>query len=360
MKNTALKYGNQACITMMKKFDAPDLPPKGGFHYHAGVFLSGMMELYKICGEEAYFIYVRNWVDSIVLAPGVIDCYMKGSLDDYMAGILLIPLYEKTKDEKYSVSLKMLMANIRNWIKNSHGGFWHKEWYPNQMWLDGLYMAGPLQALYGKTFKEKYFLYEAVHQAIIMYENMQDKKTKLLYHAWDSSKMASWCNKETGLAPEFWGRALGWYVVAILDIMECLDPNSEAYAKLLSVEREVLSAVLSYQNRENHLWYQVVNKAENEGNWPESSCSCLFVYAAAKAVRMGVIEEKYLQAALLGFESIIKEFTRVDNDGNFILSGVCIGTGVLDYDGYIKRPTSENDLHGMGAFLLMCSEIAKI
>lgn len=360
MKNTALYYGEKACVTMMKKFEAPDLPPKGSFHYHAGVFLSGMMKIYEMCGKEEYFNYIKDWVDSVVIAPGVIDHYMKGSLDDYMAAILMFPLYEKTWDKKYSVTLDMLMANIKNWVKNSYGGFFHKEWRPNQMWLDGLYMAGPLQALYGKNFKEKYFLNEAVHQAVIMYENIQDKNTKLLYHAWDPSKAAEWCNKETGLAPEFWGRALGWYVVAILDIMECLDESSEEYKKLAAIEQEVLLAVLSYQQKENKLWYQVVNKADCEGNWPESSCSCLFVYAAAKAVRMGVIEKEYLEAALSGFEAIIREFTQLDDEGNLLLSGVCIGTGVLDYEGYINRPTSVNDLHGMGAFLLMCSEIAKL
>jgi len=358
-KQKALHYAEKACSTMMKKFDAPDLPPKGDFHYHAGVFLSGMMKTYEICGGEEYFDYVKKWVDSVVVAPGIVNQYMKGSLDDYMAAILLFPLYEKTWDKKYSQTLHMLMANIRNWVKNPYGGFYHKEWCPDQVWLDGLYMAGPLQALYGKTFKEKCFLDEAVRQAVIMYENIQDKETKLLYHAWDASKTAPWCDKETGLAPEVWGRALGWYVVAILDIMEHLDENSSEYKKLAEIEKEVLLAVLSYQGKENKLWYQVVNKADCDGNWPESSCSCLYVYAAAKAVRMGVIEKEYLEIALSGFEAIMKEFVRIDEEDNLILSGVCIGTGVLDYNGYINRPTSENDLHGMGAFLLMCSEIAK-
>ena len=238
-----------------EKFDAPDLPLKGWFTYHARVFLLGMMKIYELCGDEN-------------------------------------------------------------------------------------------------------FLKEAAQQAFIMHENMQDKETKLLYHAWDESRQKKWSNKETGLAPEFWGRALGWYVVAVLDIMECMDKECEQYKRLPAIEKEVLLAVLSYQNKENNLWYQVVNKADCEGNWAEASCSCLYVYTAAKAVRMGVIEKEYLEIALSGFEAIIKTFTRFDND-NLILSGICIGTGVLDYNGYINRPTSENDLHGMGAFLLMCSEIAK-
>lgn len=357
MQEKALEYGKLACDTMIAKFDAPDLPPKGSFHYHAGVFLSGMMKIHQITGEEKYFDYIKKWVDSIIVGDGIIDSFAKGALDDYMAAILLFPLYEHTGEKKYLSALKLFMGNIRNWLKNEKGGFWHKEWYPNQMWLDGLYMAGPLQATYGRKFDEEYFVKEAARQAIIMYENIQDKETKLLYHAWDPSRTASWADKKTGLAPEFWGRALGWYVVAVLDIMEHMDENGEDYKKLAMIEREVLSAIIQYQDGKSHLWYQVVNKGHFEGNWLESSCSMLFTYAVFKGVRLGVIDSKYLENAEKSFEAIINTFTEIKNDKLFI-NGICIGTGVLSYEGYIERATSVNDLHGMGAFLLMCGEIA--
>jgi len=359
MREKALYYGEMACDTMMRKFKAADLPPKGGFHYHQGVFLSGMMNVYSVCGKEAYYKYVKEWVDSIIPEPGVIHWFNKGALDDYMAGILLFPLYEKTQDEKYPEALKLLMGNIRNWRRNKKGGFYHMEWRPDQMWLDGLYMVGPLQALYAEKFNEPFFIRQAIDQALIMYENMQDKETKLLYHAWDESKKMSWANPETGLSEEFWGRALGWYVVAILDIMEHLDKNCEEYEKLAAIEREVLSAILQYQDVQKKLWYQVVNKGNEQGNWLEASCSCLYIYAAAKAVRLGIMKKEILCDVIEGFDAVIREFTQIDGD-DLLISGVCIGTGVNDYEGYIARPTSVNDLHGMGAFLLMCAEIAKI
>lgn len=359
MKDKALAYGKAACDTMMAKFQAADLPPKGGFHYHQGVFLSGMMNLYSVCGDEKYYEYMKAWVDSIIPAPGIIDRFFKGALDDYMSGILLFPLYERTKDEKYFAALKLLMPNLRNWLRNEKGGFWHKEWRYHQMWLDGLYMAGPLQAIYARKFNEPEFAVEAVKQALIMYENMQDEETKLLYHAWDCSRQEAWADRETGLSEEFWGRALGWYVVAVLDIMEQLNRDSEEYHMLDRIEREVLEAVCGCQSRENGLWYQVLNKAEVAGNWPESSCSCLFTYALAKAVRMGVIGEEYLENALSGFEGVLSTFITME-EGMLSMSGVCVGTGVNNYEGYIKRPTSINDLHGMGAFLLMCAEIARM
>lgn len=232
-------------------------------------------------------------------------------------------------------------------------------WKAQQMWLDGLYMAGPLQAIYAKNFNDPSYIKEAANQAFLMHEHMQDKETKLLYHAWDSSKEMPWANSETGLAPEFWGRALGWYVVAILDIMEQMDKTSDDYKKLAEIEREVLEALIKYQDKNEKLWYQVVNKGDKDGNWLEASCSCLFTYALAKSVRLGVGKPEWLENVKAGFENIIRKFVEVKNDDLFI-SGVCIGTGVLDYQGYIERPTSVNDLHGMGAFLLMCAEIAKI
>lgn len=360
MKEKALFYGELACNTIINRYLPEELPPVGDFHYHQGVFLSGVMNIYDICKKEYYFEYIKKWVDCIVYENGVIHWFVKGSLDDYMAGLLLFPLYEKTKEKKYIDALHLLMGNIKNWCRNSKGGFWHKEWLPNQMWLDGLYMVGPLQAIYGTKYKEKEFLEQAINQAYIMYENMQDSNTKLLYHAWDEDKNTVWANKETGLSSEFWGRSIGWYVVAILDIMESMDEKDSEYLKLSSIVTEVLKAIINYRDEKRFLWYQVVDKGNETGNWLESSCSCLFVYAIAKSIRMGLLEPYYLKLVKESFMEIINNFVKVDNLNNLWLNGICIGTGVNDYKGYIERPTSVNDLHGMGAFLLMCAELCKV
>lgn len=359
VKNKALYYGKLACDTIIEKYQAIDLPPKGGFHYHQGVFLSGMMNIYSICGDEKYFNYMKEWVDSIVTEPGVIRWFDKGALDDYMAGIHLVTLYKKTGDEKYSVAMKLQMGNLRNWRRNSYGGFWHMEqWSCRQMWLDGLYMAGPVQMQYAKLFDAPYLSEQAVEQAFIMYEHMHDEETGLMYHAWDPRLSAEWADKNTGLSEEFWGRAIGWYVVAILDMMEHMDNNCEAYQRLAAIERNVLSSIAKYQDPISGAWYQVVDKGSKQDNWHESSCSCLFTYAIAKAVRMGIVDRKFLHVAVKGFDSVISEFITVEGK-ELTMSGICIGTGVLQYEGYINRPTSVNDLHGMGAFVLMCAEMAR-
>lgn len=357
MNEKALYYGKLACQTMMNKYAAQDLPPKGGFHYHQGVFLSGMMHLYEVCGGEEYFQYMKDWVDSIVVAPGVIHYYKKGCLDDYMAGIHLFQLYERTKDEKYLAAMQIQMPNLRNWCRNSYGGLWHMEYCTHQMWLDGLYMAGPVQMMYAKLFDLPELSEQAIEQAYIMYEHMRDEKTGLMYHAWDPVFWTPWATKPHGLSTEFWGRAMGWYVVAILDLMEQLPKDSPHYQCLADIEREVLGAVLRYQDAGGG-WYQVVDKGHLEDNWLESSCSCLYTYATAKAVRMGVLDVSYLEQAKKGFEAVLREFITVE-EGQLTMKGICVGTGVMDYKGYISRPTSVNDLHGMGAFLLMCAEMAK-
>lgn len=358
MKN-AIYYAKKSCDTMMRKFDAPDLPPKGKFHYHQGVFLSGMMNTYKVCGEEKYYDYIKKWVDSIIYPDGSIHEFDRNMLDDIQPSILLFDLYERTKDERYKTALETMMSVLRDWHCNPIGGFWHKEYNKNEMWLDGLYMAGPLEAQYSVTFGDMSFINTAVEQIIIMRDHMQDKETKLLYHAWDYYKQLGWADKDTGLAPEFWGRALGWYVVAILDILEFLPKDHPKRSEIISIELEVLDAIAKYRDEKTGMWYQVVDKGNCEGNWVESSCTCLFSYAMAKAVRMGLTDDKkFVDMAIDGFNGVIENSVEEKGD-DLLIGGVCIGTGVCSYEGYIARPTSINDLHGVGAFLLMCAEIAK-
>lgn len=359
MHNRVLDIGCRACNTMMKKYQkAKSLPPEGLFHYHQGVFLSGMMKIYELCGEEKFYEYIKSWVDSIIMPDGKIETYDPTRLDDIQPGILLFPLYKRTGDEKYKIALNTLIDIIRNWKKNEFGGFWHKECHPNQMWLDSLYMGGPIQAEYAQFSGETQFLDEAAKQAVIMYENIVDKKTGLMFHAWDSSKCEKWADKETGLSPFIWGRAQGWYVVAILDILQFMPMQHPLREKLIEIERNVLGSILKYRDDKTKMWYQLVDMTDNPDNWIETSCSCLFTAAIAKAVRMNVLDEKYRQIAIECFDGIYDSIIKQDED--VIVNNICIGTGVDDYKYYIERPRTESDLHGVGAFLLMCAEVAQI
>ncbi len=371
MENKALKTACNLCDTMMRKFpDAADLPPKNAFHYHQGVFLSGMMNTYMVSGDEKYFNYIKAWVDSILHEDGSMDEYDpacpnvfqpgfdRSRLDDIQPGILLFPLYKKTGEEKYKIFVNTLVDVLRTWKKNKAGGFWHKDRHPNQMWLDSIYMGGPIQAEFADFSGESHFLDTAIDQAIIMFENMYDEKSGLMVHAWDESKEVDWADPVTGLSSEVWGRAFGWFVVASLDILQFTPENHPKRARLIEIEKKLLNNIIKYRDEDAKMWYQVVNKGDVEGNWIENSCSSLFTAALAKAIRMNIIDESYKDYVKECFEALDAS---LEHDGeDVIVNNVCIGTGVCDYEGYISRPTSANDLHGVGAFLLMCTEVARV
>ena len=186
----------------------------------------------------------------------------------------------------------------------------------------------------------------------------RDEKTGLWYHAYDASRKMPWADPETGLSSEFWGRSIGWVPVAVLDDLEFVPKNRQEYKELGRLVHDLLTAVIRYQDPESGLWYQVVDKGGQKGNWLETSCSCLFTAAIARAVRVGLLDKGSLDYAKKGFEGVIDRLKWEGQD--LLVDHICVGTGVGDYKHYCRRPTSTNDLHGMGAFLIMCAEIEAI
>ncbi|MEG1752914.1 MAG: glycoside hydrolase family 88 protein [Christensenella sp.] len=351
---TPLAYACAACNTMMRKYRAEDLPPKGHFHYHQGVFLSGMYKTYLQCNDERYFSYIKAWVDCVVDSDGNIPSVNPGWLDDIQPGILLFPLLERTDDIRYKKALDTLLPYVLNTPRNRVGGFWHKDVFPNQMWLDGLYMAGPICAEYAQRFHRTEYLNLVTEQIILMETNLRDEKSGLWYHAWDESRQALWADSNTGLSAEFWGRSVGWVPVALLDDMDFMDTQDSRYSEIGDIAVRLLQAVLRYQTPEGR-WCQVIDKAHKAENWPENSCSCLFVAAISKAVRIGLLDKSYLLAAQKGYDAVIASLNWQNDD--LMIGNVCIGTDVGDFKHYCERPVSTNDLHGVGAFLLMCEEL---
>ncbi len=349
-------YAKASVDTMMRKYKAADLPPKGHFHYHQGVFLSGVYKTYQACGEKKYFQYIKDWVDASIDKDGTPVDFNKGHLDDLQPGILMYALLDETGDVKYKKALDLLVTALKDMPRNEIGGFWHKDDLPDQMWLDGLYMGGPIGAEYGARFDAPECFDLVAEQVLLMEQATKDEKTGLLYHAWDSSKAESWADKETGLSPEFWGRSIGWVPVAVLDDLDFIPKDHKKRSEMERFVRELLQTVCNYQSDQGR-WYQVVDKGGQEGNWLETSCSCLFVAAICKAAGKGILPESYLEQARKGFEGVIDSLGW--NGEDLLVGNVCIGTGVGDYKHYCDRPTSVNDLHGVGAFLIMCTEMQK-
>ena len=345
-------YARAAIETMMRKYEAAKLPPEGHFHYHQGVFLSGVYQIYKLCQDERYFQYIKDWVDSCVNKEGEIESRDPGQLDDIQPGILLFPLLDATGDERYKKAMDILISAVRTFPRNEEGGFWHKKRYPNQMWLDGLYMAGPFATEYGKRFQRMDDLENAISQALLMEEKTRDERTGLWYHAWDCSRKAEWAEARTGLSPEFWGRSIGWVPVALLEELNFIPKKHPGHQKLRRLIRELLEAICRYQSEDGR-WYQVVDKGGMAGNWLETSCSCLYVAAIYRAIELEILPGKYLIKAQNGYKGVIQSLQWKEED--LLIGGICIGTGVGNYRHYCERPASVNDLHGVGAFLLMCA-----
>ena len=354
--HTPLEWAEKACEAIMAKYSPEMLPPEQRFHYHQGVFLLGMERSWKVNHKESYFNYLKAWVDSLVAADGSIENRNSDELDDVQAGILLFDLYQQTGDERYKKAVQTLVELLKTWSKNAEDGFWHKGRYPNQMWLDGLYMYGPLAVQYGSCFNQSEYFDLVVEQARLMIKHTLDRKTGLLYHGWDESKKAGWADPVTGQSPEFWGRAIGWYAVALHDILDYLPEKHPHRKELIKNLKKLIIALLKYQDKQTGLWYQVVDKGYKEDNWLELSCSCLYVYAIAKAVRKKYLGKRFIGFANKAYDGIIQKL-QFDENGQLQISEICVGTGIGDYAHYIARPRTVNDLHGAGAFVLSCMEM---
>ena len=357
-RQTMVQLAEQACETLMNKFEAPQLPPVKHFHYHQGVFLSGVHHTWQLNGNPKYMEYIRAWVDSCIAPDGNIFGFNPGNLDDLQPGILLFPLYDQTGEEKYKLAMDTIAMFYRITPTNPDGGFWHGCYRRNQMWLDGLYMAGPFMTEYGVRYDRPDMIDQVIFQAKLMREKTRDEKTGLWRHAWDWERREDWADPVTGKSPEFWGRSMGWVPVALLQEAELLPAGSEAQKKQAGLACELLKALLPWQDRESGLWYQVTDKGDDPKNWPESSCTCLYTAALSMALRMGWMDESCRAVIEKAVHGVLKYVGKDEN--GLLIGNICVGTGVGDYPFYCARPTSVNDLHGVGSFLLMCTEVAKL
>jgi len=377
---TPLAWAQAACETVMEVYTPIELPPAGRWHYHQGVFLCGMeMAADALAGErERYQAYIQSYVDGLIDESGNF-LFARDELDALQAGLLLFDLDARTSASagagagmgKYRVAADKLRALLPTLNRTREGGFWHKDKYPHQMWLDGLYMGGVFALKYDRAYGDAALRETVLLQERLMRKQMSDARTGLLYHAWDESRTAPWADMDSGCSPEFWGRSLGWYGLALAQFLDVLDggggkvddkSNGRAAANeeaIRDLERQLgrfAEALVRYQDPASGLWYQVVNKGERPDNWLETSGSCLFVYTLAKAVKRGLVDETCREAARLGYQGLIARLEE-DSARRLVLPDICVGTSAGDYAHYVARPTSRNDLHGIGAFVMACVEM---
>ncbi|MGB3146066.1 MAG: glycoside hydrolase family 88 protein [Maribacter sp.] len=338
---------------------------KKEWDYKTGLLLTAFEKLYQRTQKQAYFDYIQTFADTLIDASGNIRDYKVDSynIDLINSGKILFGLYEKTKDERYLTALKSLRSQLETHPRTPSGGFWHKKIYPNQMWLDGLYMGAPFYSEYNTTFENGDKLEDIAFQFELIWEHTKDEETGLLYHAWDESKQMDWADKETGRSPNFWSRAMGWYAMALVDVLDDFPEDHPERKKLISYLNQLSTALVKFQD-ESGLWYQVTNMGTREGNYLEASGSCMFTYAFAKGVRKGYLPKEFQQYANKAFDGIIKELIQVGEDGEVHITQICgsAGLGGNPYrDGtfayYINEPIKTDNLHGTAPFILAAFEM---
>ncbi|HUF09930.1 MAG TPA: glycoside hydrolase family 88 protein [Rhodothermales bacterium] len=338
------------------------------WHYEVGVMLKAFEKLWQRTGDVRYFEFIRSNMDSFVMADGSIRTYSMDeyNLDQINAGKLLFPLYDQTGEERYRQAIEVLRDQLRSHPRTSEGGFWHKKIYPYQLWLDGVYMAGPFLTQYGAAFGDPEALDEVVHEILLVARYTRDPATGLMYHGWDEKREQIWADSVSGLSPHFWGRAMGWYAMALVDVLDFLPETHESRNDLIANLRQLAAAVSNVQDPVTGVWYQILDMPANEGNYLEASASSMFVYSLAKAVRKGYIDRAYDKVARRGYRGILKEFVSVEEDLvslNRICSVAGLG-GAQQRDGsfsyYMSEPISSNDPKGVGPFIMASLEIERM
>ncbi len=362
-KTITRKWSLWMADSVIEKF--PKLRNRWAYDY--GVLCKGLEKVYAATKDKKYYTYIENNMDYFVSDDGNIKYYEKLSfnLDFVNNGKTLLYLYQSSGKEKYKRAVELLRQQLAEHPRTMEGGFWHKKIYPNQMWLDGLYMAQPFYAEYISVFDDIKDFSDVALQFHLVEKHLKNPKTHLLYHGYDDTKTMFWADKDTGCSSQYWGRSIGWYSCALVDTLDYID-DEKIQKEFVAMIKDLAIGLKCVQHPQSGLWYQVLDKYSEYGNYPECSCSCMFVYFLMKAVRKGYIDDEYIQVAQKAYYGIIRKFIEVDEKGNLNLKGTVYVSGLGgdkyrdgSYEYYISEPNQINNLLGIGAFLMASTEMEK-
>jgi unsaturated rhamnogalacturonyl hydrolase len=365
-----LKWSERLALTLMKAHPEAyqiDEKTEPKWDYVHGLVLTSFEQLYKKTNNKKYFDYIKGYADATINADGTIPSYKFSNynIDMIEAGNILFYLYEKTKEEKYLKAMQTLRKQLSEHPRTSEGGFWHKKVYPNQMWLDGLYMGEPFYAQYTSKFENGDKLNDVALQFELIQKHLVDSKTGLLYHGWDESKAMGWANKETGTSPNFWSRSLGWYAMALVDVLDYFPENHPKHKELVSYLNQLAEA-LAKQQHISGLWYQVTDMGDKDGNYLEASGSAMFSYALAKGANKGYLPNKYKDVANKAFDGITRDLVKISSEGDVIITQACAVAGLGgnpyrdgSFEYYVNERKKDNDPKATGSFILAALELDK-
>ena len=336
--------------------------------YEQGLMLKALERVWRRTADNQYFAYIEADINRFVDADGHIRIYKPDEFnsDNVTAGRALLTLAQQTMPnrDRYKKAALLLRQQLTNQPRNKEGGFWHKKRYPNQMWLDGLYMIEPFYAEFASVYDEPADFDDIVKQFALIENHLKDPKTGLLYHGYDESRQQKWADPKTGTSPNFWGRAMGWYVMALVDVLDYFPTNHPQRPKLVSYLQRLAPILAQYQNPKTGCWFQIVDQGSRAGNYPEASASCMYVYALAKGARLGYLPKVLGAVAQKGYAGILKTFVETEANGAISLNGT-VSVGGLggdpyrdgSYAYYLSEPLRKNDLKGVGPFIMASVEM---
>lgn len=340
---------------------------KPKWNYTTGLELLAIMDAGERYEQESYNLYALSWLDRMVAEDGKsIQTYKLSNynLDHICPGRLLYRAWDRTQNERYREAMQLLWEQLEGQPRTVEGGYWHKKAYPHQMWLDGLYMAEPFKAEYLRRFGSEpevdaaHGWEDIIHQFTLVAEKTFDPATGLFRHAWDSSKEMFWCDKSSGQSQHAWLRAMGWYTVAIVEVLDIMPHNTPGREKLLTILRHIYDTIPAFADPKSGMWYQVMDSPTREGNYEESTGSIMLIYAMLKGSRQGYLPREKREDAARLYEKFVERFMRENEDGTISMINCCAVGGLGgkqnrmgDFAYYLSEPIIENDCKGVGPFI---------
>ncbi len=351
-----------------------DFSKRPKWTYSIGTELDAFMAVSERYGSKEIADYAISYVDSLVNPDGSIKTYdiKHYNLDQVKNGKLLMAAYDSTGDERYLKAIHTLHEQLNGQPRTSEGGYWHKKIYPHQMWLDGLFMAEPFSAKYINRYMPENARAKAwddiANQFLTVARHTYDPVTGLYRHAWDESREQRWADKETGQAPHAWARAQGWIFMALLDVLEEMPADNPNRPELLKLLKSLADGVVKAQDTKSGIWWQVLDQPGREGNYLEGTATAMYVYSLLRGVRLGLLDQSYLNAAHTGWNGMLKHLVRKDKDGTISLTNCCAVAGLGgdkryrdgSFEYYISEPIRDNDAKGVGPFIMACLEMERM
>lgn len=340
-----------------------DFQPKLKWDYCNGLELQAIFEVWNKTKQQKYLDYAKSYADTIINNKGEISGYKptEYNIDRLNPGKLLFQLNSVKPTEKYELAIKNLRNQMLTHPRTSEGGFWHKKIYPHQMWLDGLYMASPFLAEYGKKMNEPLLFDEVSKQIILVAKHTYDAKTGLYYHGWDESREQRWANPQTGTSPHFWSRSIGWYMMAMVDALDFIPQNHPQRPAIIKILNDLSNSLYKFRDKKTGMWYQVTDQGDREGNYIESTGSIMFIYTWVKAAQKGYLPKSYLCKGKKAYNQFVKQFVVENPDGTISVTNACsvagLGGNPIYRDGsfkyYITEPQRDNDPKVVGPFIML-------